>query len=97
MDARHTPGPFRFLRESISPKLNGTTGLIVDSKNTLLAFVPLWEDDAPEEAKKNIALFSAAPDLLEALKRIREIGGFSGLDHLDSVAALIAKAEGRTE
>ena len=37
------------------------------------------------------------PDLLEALKQIREIGGFSGLDHLKSVADLIAKTEGRAE
>ena len=47
--------------------------------------------------KAKAILIAAAPELLESLKHIREIGGFSGLDHLNSVAALIAKAEGRAE
>ena len=55
---------------------------------------PQWVID---EANAAIANAGAESDLLQALKQIREIGGFSGLDHLKSVDDLIAKTEGRAE
>ncbi len=96
MDAEHTPGPFLTEYNTIFALMHHGWKVGVEQfRNRFWANVHFDNAVTNEERKATMDLLKSAPDLLEALKRIREIGGFSGLDHLDSVAALIAKAEGK--
>ena len=84
MDDQATPGPWT---------VDYAMG-IIGPDGAPIAYVMA---DSSSKPTANARLIAASRCLLDELKRIREIGGFSGLDHLDSVAALIARAEGRAE
>jgi hypothetical protein len=98
----YTPGPWRFSKSELSSEW----GLIVDSHENIIANVntetgpdipPLVSTKMP--CKANGMLMAAAPDMLAALKRIRdylyerEIFGYMRME----VEAAIAKAEGSSK
>lgn len=65
MSQKHTPGPWRYLRENGSP----TTGqhMIAGAKPGYLAEV---RDCGSEDVEANARLIAAAPDMYEALKAL---------------------------
>jgi hypothetical protein len=59
-----------------------------------IAFGALFGSESADEAKANARLIAAAPELLEALKYLLELGGDD--DRRIAAEAAIAKAEGRS-
>ena len=103
MSAKHTPGPWTddrglimagILPERRLPKRAG----IGQQKRMPIASV----SNSPEphmlsgEAEANAALIAAAPELLAALKRIRDAEILTGETARQIAIAAIAKAEGRS-
>lgn len=105
---KHTPGPWRTVNHSWS-----TTGIYADdsrvAKDWRIGEMSI-EQEATEENQerleeilaKNAALASAAPELLDALKRLvahdKAADLRDGLEHcieLQQAEAAIAKAEGK--
>ena len=99
----HTPGPYEIVTADIGDEfacivpvcINAANGRTVISDNGGLA--PDDEEWHAEELFANAHLFAAAPDMLAALKRIRdylherEMFGYMMME----VESAIAKAEGR--
>ncbi len=85
----HTPGPWNVLW----PKFDS---VIVDAEERVIASVS-FTDHADKECEANAYLIEAAPDLLDALKRLHETGLVRDLNTPENRDALdaIAKAEGR--
>lgn len=82
----HTPGPWRV----------GDYGHILapDGQPIEVEGVALPMVSTPV-SKANSRLIAAAPDLLEALKRVRETRAYVGAIAREMMDAAIAKAEGR--
>ena len=83
----HTPGPWHTI---------GTLAdrpLVEAEDGGMVADLVEREDDA--ETRANAILISAAPELLEALKRIVKEATGHTLAALDEAQAAIAKAEGK--
>jgi hypothetical protein len=79
--SKHTPGPWEALKNNYGQVL-----IVVRSTNDFVCAVP-------DECEADARLISAAPDLLEALKRVCSHGYRSSPDW-DNARAAIAKAEG---
>ena len=74
-------------------KIVGNVYRVVNKERYPAAFIPSWEDDAPEESKSNAYLIAAAPELLEALQDITEAEDAESMVRLAERA--IEKATGR--
>ena len=106
-ESKHTPGPWSVLHATGRPWSITADGRDEDAGNTLLVATcdPYAEDAAPgNDAEANAALIAAAPDMLEALRCIRDgvesglyaVGGRDAAEVCYEVAdAALAKAEGR--
>lgn len=91
--SKHTPGPWSVARHGY--------GTFYEAH----AFIEhsvcgIWWPDGNVEQEANARLIAAAPELLEALKRLTEgmeaSGGWDGDDEdFDTAMKAIAKAEGR--
>jgi hypothetical protein len=79
--SKHTPGPWEALKNNYGQVL-----IVVRSTNDFVCAVP-------DECEADARLISAAPDLLEALKRVCSHGYRSSPDW-DNARAAIKKAEG---
>lgn len=106
MNVQHTPGPWEW--DDMRTKLVGHKGakVLQDGEG-------MWDlcscvavvDDKPERARSNARLIAAAPDLLEALRRVVndwvEPDGLPFEDGempaLDAARAAIAKATGEAK
>ena len=67
MTTKHTPGPLQYAFEG------GTVAFILESDGTAVAKLSVTENTTAHRAlAENARLFSAAPDLLEALQNIAE-------------------------
>ena len=67
MTYKHTPGPLQYAFEG------GTVAVILESDGTTVAKLSVTENTPAHSAlAANARLFSAAPDLLEALQSIEE-------------------------
>ena len=92
MTTKHTPGPLQYAFEG------GTVAFILESDGTAVAKLSVTENTTAHRAlAENARLFSAAPDLLEALKWMAlqiEEGGYPGGKCLKKARAAIAKATG---
>lgn len=83
---RHTPRPWRVENSS----------RVVDARGAPVAIVFKWDD--PLAHRANLDLIAAAPDLLHALKEMREHAEYSnpyGEEAFRRAEAAIAKAEGK--
>ena len=86
MDAKHTPGPWRYQRENGSP----TTGqhMIAGANPGYLAEV---RDCGSGDVCANARLIAAAPELLEALLAVVRVADRATVE-FDMARAAIAKA-----
>ncbi len=91
---RHSPAPFRLLSGK-------TSHIIRDAFGDSIGVLALWTGDhPPEEQLANAQLFTAAPAMLAALKKIAE-RDFNCAPHQHAMAAaelakrISAMAEGR--
>ncbi|EKN4037616.1 hypothetical protein NUF46_003939 [Yersinia enterocolitica] len=93
MTEKHTKGPFRFNGYAewwdVSEAKFYT---VTDKEGLIVAFVKEWSD-GKAEAISNATLFSAAPELLEALKAVVAIAD-RDTDVFNAAKAAIAKATG---
>lgn len=99
---KHTPGPYKF--NGPHDIKGGGRGFVVEADTPLgtatLAIVTANGADLPQ-ARIDVRLFAAAPDMLEALKRARTLIDDDTCRHdyekaaaLVAINAAIAKAEG---
>ena len=65
-----------------------------DVNNVGIVSYQFWRDMKDDEAKANARLIAAAPELLEELKRVREVIAEADQDLLNGIDAVIAKATG---
>jgi hypothetical protein len=87
----HTPGPW-----SIDWNV-GRIDIFRSCVGTLIASIRRsGSAELDETAKANARLIAAAPDMLEALKRIKATGVFVGAIAQEMMDEAIAKAEGRS-
>jgi len=89
--SKHTPGPWEIKRHYDSGYKN-----ISAQKHTALAQV-VWcmeDEDRSPECEANAHLIAAAPELLEALERVKATGVFLGAIPQEMMDAAIAKAKG---
>ena len=86
MDAKHTPGPWRYQRENGSP----TTGqhMIAGANPGYLAEV---RDCGSGDVCANARLIAAAPELLDALQAVVRVADRNTVE-FDMARAAIAKA-----
>lgn len=78
-----------------NPLITGGPLRLVKCEGVVIAFMPAWLDDAWGEAQANARLVSAAPDLLDALKRMVEsITGVDQVSAVNEARAAIEKATG---
>ena len=83
----HTPVPWRY--EEFGPNL-----IIKAIKNPMLAVVHSLYHDSREQREADARLIAAAPEMLEALERVKATGVFLGAIPQGMVDAAIAKAKG---
>jgi hypothetical protein len=85
--ARHTPGPW-FYDDTMKGRVN------INSQSAAVASIPYID----AEAVANARLIAAAPDLLDALRRLmrEEADGEFTIGLIEDARAAIAKAEGRS-
>ena len=89
--SNHTPGPWEIKRHFDPGYKN-----ISAQKHTALAQV-VWcmeDEDRSPSCEANAHLIAAAPELLEALERVKATGVFLGAIPQEMVDAAIAKAKG---
>lgn len=100
--SKHTPGPWKLHR------IDSDTVFVTEDRiargesipgyNRKLVEMPHWSDDNYDEKMANTRLIAAAPELLEALKKVFE--DYASPDwrnlstNIDLMKAAIAKAEG---
>ncbi|EQC2673758.1 hypothetical protein ACS78V_21215 [Yersinia enterocolitica] len=93
MTEKHTKGPFRFNGYAAWWDVSEAKFYTVtDKEGLIVAFVKEWSD-GKAEAISNATLFSAAPELLEALKAVVAIAD-RDTDVFNAAKAAIAKATG---
>jgi hypothetical protein len=96
--SKHTPGPWAVLPEECDKayiRIRGTT--LGDRYKIANVITPMYEGVHEREAmetRANARLIAAAPELLEALKRIKETGVFVGAIAQEMMDTAIARAEG---
>lgn len=88
---KHTPGPWKY---STEPQPNGCP--IIGAQGLMIAMLAhtVNQADQRETALANARLIAVAPELLEALKRIRQTGVFVGAIAQEMMDTAIAEAEG---
>ena len=103
----HSKGPWHVSTRGAMPFRYGKQleYYIFDAKADHIAVIPMASRLSPnnEQAKANVQLISAAPDLLTALNRavkdlcfLQRCTKISRQETIDACEAAIAKAEGRT-
>ena len=106
MSTQHTPGELTFRRATRPDNTGGYDYAIVDAENKIIAETFAHVDYATgatsvyEErpAESNARLFAAAPDLYEALQRVKNWSNehdFLPLRLVLAINTALAKAEGR--
>lgn len=88
--AKHTPGPW---------KLDGVWGLVIGPKGQEICAIHARLPEVPtEQAKENARLIAAAPDLLEACRKLLAFLESTIIKGpaVDELRAAIDKAEGDT-
>jgi hypothetical protein len=88
--SKYTPGPWRLT------EFQGCFAYVSSVYHGDLARV-VWrieDDEHTPECEANARLISAAPDLLEALKRIKETGVYVGAIAEEMMDSAIKRAEG---
>ena len=99
-EMKHTPGPWNILRKR-PMQMTGNFHQVTDDDRYPAAFIPAWdnpgpgEEDGTEEALANARLIATAPELLEALKALRDECMGMVPNCAEMVDAAISKAEGR--
>lgn len=92
MTTKHTSGPLQYAFEG------GTVAFILESDGTAVAKLSVTENTTAHRAlAENARLFSAAPDLLEALKRCKFDSLNMTLEDLEFCRAAISKATGEQQ
>ena len=92
MTTKHTSGPLQYAFEG------GTVAFILESDGTAVAKLSVTENTTAHRAlAENARLFSAAPDLLEALKRCKFDSLNMTLEDREFCRAAIAKAAGEQQ
>lgn len=89
METKHTPGPW--INETYSVVASNTP---VDGGD-IICEAPLIFDDSMRRWQANARLIAAAPELLDALKAIRDGWEHNLSEAMAQVNAAIAKVEGR--
>jgi hypothetical protein len=98
----HTPGPWKFIDASKVASYQYKSLCVIEAGNKQVASFS-WNDNSPWfptriESQANARLIAAAPDLLAALKMLREIDDAYGFDlneqQRDQMHDAIAKAGG---
>lgn len=84
----HTPGPWRVF----GARAESGTSQEIHTESKFIARVFMNEN--PLEREANARLIACAPELLEALKRIKQTGVFVGAIAQEMMDAAIAKATG---
>lgn len=94
--SKHTPGPWSAVADEDSARIGGCDWRIITpcSLDDHDALVSIWDRRDGEDVAANARLIAAAPDMLEALKKIVFDWDGEPEDMADARAA-IAKAEGR--
>lgn len=89
MTEKHTPGPWM----AWQPRADESVPVRTDGLGITIAYV---HQGAITNAKANARLIAAAPEMLDALKRVADSGEFTSFsdESWDVVNAAIAKAEG---
>ena len=82
--SNHTPGPWAY------ENYGGTVHVFLDNEGGTPSICKLVGNDKDANAR----LIAAAPDLLEALERVKATGVFLGAIPQEMVDAAIAKAKG---
>lgn len=96
MGAQHTPGPWIYYADL---PITDPNWHIVTTANKMRVVANIHIEPGNAMDKANARLVAAAPDMLEALKSIREWSPFLGAEDAPCWALVenaIAKAEGRT-
>ena len=88
--SKHTPGPWSLRGRTIrGPHPKDPKG------RTRIVAAAIWDRGTyVDEAEANADLIAAAPELLEALERVKATGVFLGAIPQEMVDAAIAKAKG---
>lgn len=89
MEAKHTPGPWRYQRENGSP----TTGQHMIAGDTPPGYLAEVRDCGSGDVSANARLIAAAPELLEALLAVVRVADRATVE-FDMARAAIAKATG---
>ena len=107
--AQHTPGPWKFVKDPI-PFYGSVYHRIKKDNDTELPIAMLWEGGGTKGKPTQLAnarLIAAAPELLEACKKVHIHPGMQldkhidaghviiDIDAFDAIQKALAKAEGR--
>lgn len=71
MESKYTKGEWVIDKETFVNE-HGQTGIQISTKGFYREFVAVWaEDEKDEQAKANALLIASAPELLEALEKVK--------------------------
>jgi len=90
--SKHTPGPWAANKPTQS---NGRAEVYAGPMLVAQAFNWMLDAEGDEQCWADARLIAGAPELLEALKRIKQTGVFVGAIAQEMMDAAIAKAEGQ--
>ncbi len=90
--SKHTPGPWAANKPTQS---NGRAEVCAGPMLVAQAFNWMLDAEGDEQCWADARLIACAPELLEALKRIKQTGVFVGAIAQEMMDAAIAKAEGQ--
>jgi hypothetical protein len=89
--SKHTPGPWAANKPTQS---NGRAEVYAGPMLVAQAFNWMLDAEGDEQCWADARLIACAPELLEALKRIKQTGVFVGAIAQEMMDAAIAKARG---
>lgn len=75
-----------------NPRIHGGPLRLIKCQGVVIAFLPAWLDDHAQEARANARLIAAAPALLDALLRARDVIESTGLPVDASITFAIKEA-----
>lgn len=90
--SKHTPGPWAANKPTQS---NGRAEVYAGPMLVAQAFNWMLDAEGDEQCWADARLIACAPELLEALKRIKQTGVFVGAIAQEMMDTVIAKAEGQ--
>lgn len=95
--SKHTPGPWAVQKseDCMGRKLDDMVRWVItaDDHDLWISTGPTWDPEHSEESEANARLIAAAPQLLEALKRLDQYGHTQAT--WDFALLAIAKATGK--